>query len=83
MLNAITESEVKNLLTGVSSRLELQEFIGKGGQKQVYRAVNQENGEPVVFKVLKSNSDTLARAKREIRAVDLIGHEHVPSVNNY
>ena len=78
MLTAITESEVKDLLPDVSYNLELHELIGKGGQKLVYRATNKEDGELVVFKVLKPNSNTLARAKREIRAVDLIGHGHVP-----
>ena len=80
MLNDITLSEVKNLLPEVSCKLDLQGLIGKGGQKQVYKAVNIDNGEPVVFKVLKPNTDTLARVKREIRAVDVINHAHIPRI---
>lgn len=80
MLNTIEVSEIESLLPEVSIRLELQGLIGKGGQKQVYKALNLENGDSVVFKVLKSNADTLARVKREIRAVDIINHGHVPQI---
>lgn len=80
MLNDITISDVEDLLPEVSCRLELQGLIGKGGQKQVYKAVNLEDDNPVVFKVLKPNTDTLARVKREILAVNAINHAHVPKI---
>ncbi len=78
--NTITESEVKKLLPNVSCQLKLKGLIGKGGHKHVYKAVNQESGELVAFKVLKPDTDTLARVKREIRAVVVVNHAHVPKV---
>jgi len=80
MLNEITTSQVESLLPEVSCKLYLQGVIGKGGQKLVYKAVNTENGKPVVFKVLKPNTNTLARVQREIRAVDIINHTNVPRI---
>lgn len=80
MLNEITTSQVESLLSEVSCKLSLQGVIGKGGQKLVYKAVNTENGKPVVFKVLKPNTNTLARVQREIRAVDIINHTNVPRI---
>jgi len=80
MLNNPTGEEIDNLLREVSINLELEGLIGKGGQKHVYKAVDVENGNSVVFKVLTSNTDTLERVKREIYAVDVIGHQYIPRI---
>lgn len=80
MLDEITRTQVESLLPEVSRSLCLQNKIGKGGQKIVYKAENKKNGKPVVFKILKPNIDTLARVKREIRAVNMINHTNVPKI---
>lgn len=80
MLTDISYSEVQGLLSNVPFRLELQNLIGKGGQKQVYKAFNIDEKVTVVFKVIRSSDDSLARVKREIRAVKLINHKYVPEI---
>lgn len=80
MLNNIEQSNIDRLIPEVSVEIKLQNIIGKGGQKLVYKAVNIQTGTPVVFKVLKPNFDTLNRVKREVLAVELIGHANIPRV---
>ena len=76
-----TPQEIELLLSGVSCRLELDGPIGQGGQKVVYKARNLDNnGDFVVFKVLKPTDDTLERVKREICAVEAIGHRYIPKI---
>ncbi len=80
MLGMPSGDEVDDLMAAVSRSLELKGLIGKGGQKHVYKAIDTDNGEDLVFKVLKPNTDTLERVKREISAVDVIGHSSIPKV---
>ena len=80
-LNEISQEEINSLLSKISIKLELVELIGKGGQKQVYKAVDQVKNKIVVFKVLRPNLE-IERLKREIRAVKIISHKHVPKVYN-
>ncbi len=80
MLETISDAEVKNLIDDVSFPVEVTDLIGKGGQKQVYHAICTEKKIPAVFKVLKPSRDTLARVKREIRAVDIIKHPNIPKI---
>ena len=80
MLGVPSGDEIDSLIAQVSRNLELRGLIGKGGQKHVYKAIDTDSAADLVFKVLKPNSDTLERVKREISAVDTIGHPSIPKV---
>ena len=80
-LNEISQEDINSLLTNIPIRLKLVSSIGKGGQKQVYKAINEDNNEQVVFKVIRQNLE-IERIKREIRAVRIINHERIPKVYN-
>lgn len=78
-LNEITQEEIKQLILKTSMNLKLLDPIGKGGQKQVYKAIDQDKDNIVVFKVIKPNLE-IERVKREIRAVKIINHKHIPKI---
>ncbi len=80
MLETISKSKITEILNDISFPIKINGLIGKGGQKQVYRAIYTDNEVPIVFKVLKPSVDTLARVKREIRAVDVINHPNIPKI---
>jgi len=80
-LNEITQEEIKQLIHKTPMNLKLLDPIGKGGQKQVYKAIDQDKDNIVVFKVIKPNLE-IERVKREIRAVKRINHKHIPKIYN-
>lgn len=80
-LNEITEEEIKQLILKIPVNLKLLELIGKGGQKQVYKAIDQDKDNIIVFKVIKPNLE-IERVKREIRAVKIINCKHIPKIYN-
>lgn len=80
-LNEITEEEIKQLILKIPVNLKLLKLIGKGGQKQVYKAIDQDKDNVIVFKVIKPNLE-IERVKREIRAVKIINCKHIPKIYN-
>lgn len=56
------------------------DLLKKGGQKEVYTADHDQHGK-VVFKKVFPINDSLARTKREIRAVSLLGDSNfIPKI---
>lgn len=53
--------------------------LPSGGQKDVYSAKHVDYGD-VVYKIIKLNSDSLERTKREIRAVLILESSHIPKI---
>lgn len=80
-LSEITEEEIKELILKIPVNLKLLDKIGKGGQKQVYKAIDQDKDYIIVFKVIRPNLD-IERVKREIIAVKTISHQHIPKIYN-
>jgi eukaryotic-like serine/threonine-protein kinase len=76
----ITIDEIQKLLKSISIELEIKKQIGKGGQKVVYEIYDKKKDEVQIFKVLKSNHNSIDRLKREILAVKIINHENIPKV---
>lgn len=72
--------EIAGLLKDIDRNLELAELIGRGGQKQVYKAVHRKTGQVCVFKILEPNVNGIERLRREIRAVTVLSHPNVPKV---
>lgn len=80
-LNEITQEEIEQLILKIPMNLKLLDPIGRGGQKQVYKAINQDKDNIVVFKIIKPSLE-IERVKREIKAVKIINHEHIPKIYN-
>ena len=80
-LSEITEEEIKELILKIPVNLKLLDKIGKGGQKQVYKAIDQDKDNIIVFKVIRPNLD-IERVKREMIAVKTISHQHIPKIYN-
>lgn len=80
-LNEITEEEIKELILKIPLNLKLLDKIGKGGQKQVYKAIDKDKERIVAFKVIKPNLE-IERIKREIIAVKTISHQNIPKIYN-
>jgi len=80
MIDEITIKEIESLLPNISRKIEIKGLIGKGGQKHVYKAIDLDTGENLVFKVLKVKGNILERLKREVRAVDIIDSNHIPKI---
>jgi len=76
-----TQDELQDLLTSINPSFQLEKFLGKGGQKIVYRIIDKTNGLPRIFKLIKPNDgDYIERVKREVLAANTIDHRNIPSV---
>jgi serine/threonine-protein kinase len=76
-----TQEELQDLLTSINPSFQLEKFLGKGGQKIVYRIIDNTNGLPRIFKLIKPNDgDYIERVKREVLAANTIDHRNIPSV---
>jgi hypothetical protein len=63
---------------------EIVELIGRGGMGEVYRAVDSRLGRQVAIKVLPAHladhSESLARFRREARAIAALSHPNIVAV---
>ncbi len=72
--------------TRLKDRYRLEALIGQGGMGLVYRACDEETGQPVAIKVLSPRPglhDQERRFRREFRALLGLSHPHVVSVYDY
>lgn len=80
-LFALTEGSL------ISSRYEIQRFLGKGGMGMVYKAHDRELDEVVAVKVLRSNvadsSDLARRFRSEIKLARKVRHPNVCAIHEY
>jgi hypothetical protein len=62
----------------LDGRYRLGRLIGRGGMSDVYRAVDEQNGQQVAIKIVRSNdAPTAARLAREARALESMGHPNL------
>lgn len=73
-----TESEIH--LPEKINRVDWQNPIGKGGQKQVYMAEVEGFDRPLVLKIILPSADSWERIKREVQAVKSIQHANIPQI---
>ncbi len=65
----------------LADRFELRRRIGAGGMGEVYEAYDRDRGEVVALKTLaRADGDTLARFKREFRALQTTAHPNLVSL---
>ncbi|HTM22745.1 MAG TPA: protein kinase, partial [Kofleriaceae bacterium] len=65
----------------LAERFELQRRIGSGGMGEVFAAFDRDRGELVALKTLvRADADTLARFKREFRALQTTAHPNLVSL---
>ena len=72
--------------TWLKDRYRLEALIGQGGMGLVYRAHDEQTGQPVAIKVLSprpSLHDQERRFRREFRALLGLSHPHVVSVYDH
>lgn len=55
----------------------LVRLLGRGGEGQVYEAVETERDQRVALKILHTSGEDLARIRAEFRALDGIAHSHI------
>jgi serine/threonine protein kinase len=62
----------------LADRFELQRRIGSGGMGEVFAALDRDRNEMVALKTLvRADADTLARFKREFRALQTTAHPNL------
>src|SRR5690242_518367 len=65
----------------VDGRYLLGPLIGRGGMSDVYRALDQRNGQHVAVKIVRSNDPSLAaRLAREARTLQKVEHPNLVQV---
>jgi serine/threonine-protein kinase len=78
-IDKTAKQQINAILATIGKDYQLLAEIGRGGQKQVFK-VCSKNNELQVLKLIATTKDSLERIKREIRASEIIGHDHIPKI---
>jgi len=81
-LDNFNPKDFERKLNKLNIQINIEELIGKGGQKHVYAAKMGKDLQPAVFKIMIPSENTIERVKREIRATTLIDHPNIPKILN-
>ncbi len=68
----------------LEGRYWIQSLVGVGGMANVYRGVDEKNGNPIAVKVLKEefldNEELVRRFKNESKAISILSHPNIVKV---